>query len=232
MPYPDSSSENSLFDVSCDGIGHDLIGKTLVKHLATWIEKDKDAHFNENFPAAEFRLWNARLEDVPWDDVSGLVLTGGNDISLGYLKQEVPDPALIIEPNETRDAWDFAALKKALEIDLPILAICRGHQVLNVALGGTLLLDIPGHKDLKYDNVQTLRHASGVEIKIPRVNSSHHQAIDKLGDGLEIEAWYTEDDVIEQVRLKNHPFVFGAQYHPERDLLYRPIFDAFISHLR
>jgi putative glutamine amidotransferase len=101
-----------------------------------------------------------------------------------------------------------------------------------VALGGTLHLDIPNHDSLKFQNVQPLRYANGAALQIPRVNSSHHQALDQLGTGLEIEAWCADDDVIEQARLRDYPFGLGVQYHPERDPLYQPLFDAFADHLR
>jgi putative glutamine amidotransferase len=205
-----------------------------MKHIATWIEKDRDKHFNEVFAGTDFRVWNARVEDVPWDDVRGLMLTGGCDVSVDYLTQPVPDPEQIKNPEPARDKWEFSVIHPALEKGLPIFAICRGHQVLNVALGGTLLLDIPGHDlpEQKYGNVQELRFADSAKIRIPRVNSSHHQAIHKLGDGLEIEAWHAIDDIIEQVRLRNYPFCLGVQYHPERDAIYKPLFDAFLEQVQ
>ncbi len=205
-----------------------------MKHLATWIEKDRGQHFEELFQQPEYRLWNARVESVPWNDIQGLLLTGGCDISIDYLKQDVPNLAHIVNPDGPRDHWEFLALKQAFQTGLPILAICRGHQVLNVALGGTLFLDIPGHAlpEQKYGDLQELRHVPNATVKFERVNSSHHQAIDRLGDGLEVEAWHVGDDIIEQVRLKNYPFCLGAQYHPERGIIYKPIFDAFLEHVR
>jgi putative glutamine amidotransferase len=206
-----------------------------MKHLVTWIEKDRGKHFDELFENSPFRLWNARVEeDIPWDDIGGLLLSGGSDISAEWLKQPVPDPALIREPDAARDKWEFPTLSRALAEEMPILAICRGHQVLNVGLGGTLLLDIPGHNlpEQKYGNLQKLRFASSARIQIPEVNSSHHQAIGDLATGLEVEAWHVGDDVIEQVRLKNYPFCLGVQYHPERGAIYRPLFDAFLQHVR
>jgi len=204
-----------------------------MKPIATWMEKDRGKHFDELFTGTDFQLGNAREEEVPWDDVRGLLLSGGSDISIDHLTQVVPDAALIRKPDPARDKWEFSALHQALAGGLPILAICRGHQVLNVALGGTLLLDIPGHNlpEQKYGNVQELRHSPTAQVRIPRVNSSHHQAIGKLGDGLDIEAWHVVDDVIEQVRLRDYPFCLGVQYHPERDAIYRPLFDAFLEHV-
>jgi putative glutamine amidotransferase len=104
--------------------------------------------------------------------------------------------------------------------------------VLNVALGGTLHLDIPGHDKLKFQNVQPLRYVNGAKIQIPHVNSSHHQALDRFGAGLVVEARCAEDEVIEQARLRDYPFGLGVQYHPERDPLYQALFDAFVENIR
>ena len=203
-----------------------------MKHIATWIEKDRSKHFDELFAGSDFRVWNAREEDVPWHDIGGLMLTGGSDISAEYLSQPIPDPALILDPDPARDKWEFAFIHKALADELPVLAICRGHQVLNVALGGTLLLDIPGHNlpEQKYADVQELTYTDAANIRFSHVNSSHHQAIDRLGDNLEIEARHAVDGIVEQVRLRNYPFCVGVQYHPERGSIYRPLFEAFFKH--
>lgn len=205
-----------------------------MKHIATWIEKDRGKHFDELGAAYDLRLWNARVEEVPWDEVRGLLLSGGTDISAEFLTQSVADPALIHEPDAARDKWELPAVHKTLADGLPILAICRGHQVLNVALGGTLLLDISGHNfpEQKYGNLQELRYESNAQVRFPFVNSSHHQAIDKLGGGLEVEAWHAVDHIIEQVSLRDYPFCFGVQYHPERDMIYRPLFDAFLEQVK
>ena len=116
---------------------------------------------------------------------------------------------------------------------MPILTVCKGTQVLNVALGGTLHLDIPGHDlpEMKTHNVQRLRFAANASVRFERVNSSHHQAVDRLGTGLEVEAWSSTDGVIEQVRLKNYPYAVGVQYHPERDSSYKALFEQFIGEI-
>ena len=203
-----------------------------MKQIATWIRECDAAPFERVFQSySGVRFWNARVEQVP-ERVEGLLLTGGSDISAEFLRQPVPDPRLIEDADAARDAWEFAALGRALQQRLPLFAICRGLQVLNVALGGTLHLDIPNHDKLKFENVQPLRYADGASLQIPRVNSSHHQALDQLGSGLEIEAWCADDDVIEQARLRDYPFGLGVQYHPERDPLYHPLFDAFVHHVR
>ena len=205
-----------------------------MKLIATWIRECDAAPFERVFRSHPgVRFWNARTEAAP-EQIHGLLLTGGSDISREFLRQPVPDPRVIEEPDPARDAWEFVIVPRTLRQRLPLFAICRGLQVLNVALGGTLHLDIPNHDnpELKFQNVQPLRYANGASLQIPRVNSSHHQALDQLGSGLEIEAWCADDDVIEQARLRDYPFGLGAQYHPERDPLYDPLFDAFIHHVR
>ncbi len=198
-----------------------------MKSVATWIRECDEAPFARVFSAYPgLRLWNARTEKVP-EEISGLLLTGGSDISAEFLRQPVPDPKLIEDADPARDAWEFPALARALEKRLPVLAICRGLQVLNVALGGTLHLDIPQHDSDKFNNVQPLRYVPGAPIQFARVNSSHHQALDRLGEGVVVEAWHAEDGTIEQAHLRDYPFGLAVQYHPERDPLYRPLFDAF-----
>src|SRR5207248_3218769 len=174
---------------------------------------------------------NARTCDVHLENAAGLLLTGGPDIAADFLRQKVSDPALIEDAEPQRDAWEFAAVEKALARGIPVLAICKGMQVLNVALGGTLHLDVRNHRgpDLKFSNVQPLRFSDAAIQRFERVNSSHHQAVDRLGDGLEIEAWCATDDVIEQVRLRDYPFALGVQYHPERGKIYDGLFDDFIA---
>lgn len=163
---------------------------------------------------------------------AGLLLTGGPDISAEFLGQPVPDPSIIEEPEPARDRWEFAALQIALERTLPILAICKGVQLLNVGLGGTLHLDIPGHNapELRDGNLQTLRYAdTAAAPRFDTVNSSHHQALDKLGEGLEVEARSPADDIIEQVRLRDYPYCLGVQFHPERHARYAPLFQEFFD---
>jgi putative glutamine amidotransferase len=214
--------------------------------LATWIrEKDEPVFAPWFADRPGLDVPNARRLPPPDDGAAlpagadGLLLTGGPDISAEFLHQPIPNPALIEEPEPERDRWEFAALREALARGLPVFAICKGHQVLNVALGGTLHLDIPGHEDpaLRDGDLQALRYARDVppEARFACVNSSHHQAIDRLGEGLEIEAWSASDGIIEQVRLRGYPYALGVQYHPERGARYAPLFDAFfdqMTHLR
>lgn len=204
--------------------------------LATWLrQKDEKwfAPFFAKHPGIE--ICDARKIEVPIADVDGLLLTGGSDIAPEFLKQPIPDPSVLekdVDP--VRDRWEFAAVDQALARGLPILAICKGMQVLNVALGGTLKLDIPGHKlpEQKDNDVQSLRSQKGAEHRFEKVNSSHHQALDSLGERLEVEAWCLDDDILEQVRLRDYWFAIGVQYHPERGTIYDSLFEDFFSRLK
>jgi putative glutamine amidotransferase len=203
-----------------------------MKNVASWIRASDAEIFAKVFSHyRDVRVWDARTEPVEWEKMNGLLLTGGQDVSGEYLRQAVSDPTLIQETDPARDGWEFDHLERALAAKLPVFAICRGFQVLNIALGGTLHLDIPNHDDHKHENVQPLIYNAGVPHQFAKVNSSHHQALDRLGEGLVIEAKCATDGVIEQVHLRDYPFVLGVQYHPERDPLYRELFDDFVRRL-
>jgi putative glutamine amidotransferase len=156
--------------------------------------------------------------------LDGLVLTGGGDLDpVSY--GETPRPEVGgVDP--VRDGSEQALLAAALAADMPVLAICRGLQILNVARGGTLhqhLPDVVGHDGH--------RHAPSVfgEVKVTTMPDSataaifgagvtvlccHHQSIDRLGTGLTPTA-FADDGVIEAVELPGPPFVLGVQWHPE-----------------
>lgn len=210
----------------------------VMSFLATWVRVKDDPRFAPWFAARpDIAVRNARVEDADVASAKGLLLTGGPDISAQFLGQPVADPTVIEDAEPDRDAWEMAAARLALERGLPIFAICKGVQILNVALGGTLFLDVPGHRDqeARFGNVQPLRYDAAVAgaggAWFERVNSSHHQALDRLGDGLAVEAWSAADGIVEQVRRRDYPYCLGVQYHPERDLVYRPLFDAFFAAL-
>src|SRR5437868_9145113 len=166
-------------------------------NVATWIRPKDEKWFRRAFAQhSEVRLWNAMQEKVPLEKMDGLLLTGGADVAEEFLKQPVPDPSVLdTDVDPKRDRWEFAATADALERSLPIFAICKGMQLFNVALGGTLHLDIPGHNhpELRDKDLQELRTDTGAAHRFEKVNSSHHQALDKLADGLEVEAWSAKD---------------------------------------
>ena len=204
-------------------------------NLATWIRRKDEKWFQPFFAKhPDVHVFDAGKGDVSMDEVDGLLLTGGSDIAPEFLRQEIVDPTLIDKDTDpARDRWEFEAIPKALARGLPILGICRGIQVLNVALGGTLKLDIPGHKlpEQKDYDIQLLRYDTAASHRFEKVNSSHHQAVDRVADGFEVEAWCATDDIIEQMRLQNYPFALAVQYHPERGKIYDPLFEDFFERL-
>jgi putative glutamine amidotransferase len=201
--------------------------------LATWLREKDEKWFQPFFAKrSEIEIRNARKDKVTIADVDGLLLTGGSDIAPDFLKQPIPDPSVLDQDVDlVRDRWEFAAVDVALARGLPVLAICKGMQLLNVALGGTLTLNIPGHKfpEQKDNDIQPLRSETRAAHRFDKVNSSHHQAVDRLGTGLEVESWCVTDDIVEQIRLRNYPFAVGVQYHPERGKIYDSLFEDFFS---
>src|SRR2546423_1325030 len=129
--------------------------------LATWMRRKDEKYFAPFFaghPGVE--IWNAANREVPTAKMDGLLLTGGADISPEFLNQEIADVSVIEkDADPKRDGWEFNAVKEAMARELPILAICKGMQLFNVALGGTLYLDIRGHNlpEQKNRDVQPLR---------------------------------------------------------------------------
>jgi len=168
--------------------------------------------------------------------VRGLVLTGGEDVEPARYGA-TPHPKLE-EPDPARDAAELALIAAARERRLPILAICRGIQILNVALGGTLYQDLaserPGPIAHTGDDVRhTVRIEPGsllertLGVGSATVNSRHHQAIRDLAPGLRAVAW-AEDGLIEAVEPADAaaPWTLAVQWHPE-DLNERALFDGF-----
>jgi putative glutamine amidotransferase len=204
-----------------------------MRNLATWLRPKDEKWFNPIFARyPDVKVWNALSQDVPLAEMDALLLTGGSDLARQFLRQEVPDPSVLdkdIDPK--RDAWEFAAIPAVLEREVPLLAICRGMQTLNVALGGTLKLDIAGHNlpEQKDHDIQSLRTDRGARHRFETVNSSHHQALEAVAPGCEVEAWCAADDIVEQMRLRDYPFCLAVQYHPERGRIYDALFHDFFS---
>ncbi len=161
------------------------------------------------------------------DGVDGLILTGGSDVDPSTYGDE-PHPATD-QPAGDRDHWEFALLGEALRRGMPVLGICRGAQVLNVALGGTLhqhLPDILGHIGHQQGNAvfsgSTVRTVPGSRLagvigEAAAVQCYHHQGVDALGDGLVVSA-RDADGVIEALELPGDHFIVAVQWHPEETL--------------
>jgi putative glutamine amidotransferase len=156
---------------------------------------------------------------------SGLLLMGGTDVNPQRYGQE--RRAEVDTPDDERDEVELGLVREALERDLPILAICRGLQLLNVYHGGTLIqhLDDAVHDPETEDKaviahgvvLESESHLASIygEQKL-RVNSRHHQAVDRPGEGLRVSARDAEtSSVIEGLEQVNRKFVVGVQWHPE-----------------
>lgn len=176
---------------------------------------------------------------------AGILLPGGGDVDpLQYGEEAIPENGRV-EP--VIDAIDLFLAHHALAQGKPILAICRGCQVLNVAAGGTLIQDLLTQGSVKVQHFQKAPrwHAShyitlakgsrlagilGVEKLL--VNSFHHQAVQLLGQGM-VAVAHATDGVVEAIEMPEHPFALGVQWHPEVMVEHHPqqgrIFDAFIA---
>lgn len=184
------------------------------------------------------------------DAVDGLVLSGGEDVSPA-LYGASRHPALG-EVNDERDRWELALTTAARDRRLPLFAICRGIQVLNVALGGTLIQDIPsecpaalshaprGPRDARVHDVSIdadSRIAGAVHAATIAVNSIHHQAIARIAPGLRATAW-SPDGIVEGAEWEGDDWwAVGVQWHPEEmtktpESWDRGLFDAFRERLR
>ncbi len=184
------------------------------------------------------------------DALDGLLLQGGADMSPKSYGETPINP--MWAGDEVRDAYEIELFHEFVTQGKPVFGICRGHQVINVALGGKLFQDIAtqcpdkgSHRDeSKYENhfhdVRILpntwlaRLYPGVDVK--RINTIHHQAIKSIGEGLVPEAVSEPDGIVEAIRWEGHSFVVGVQWHPEfmdpKDAALidsRPLLRAFLS---
>jgi putative glutamine amidotransferase len=178
-------------------------------------------------------------------DLDGVLLTGGGDVDPVFYGAERHPAVHDAEPG--RDEFEIDLARRALDANLPLLAICRGSQVLNVAAGGTLIQDIPTQittavehrletpKDgiahvVRLATGSVLSRALGGMETCP-VNSRHHQAVGKVGLQLLTSAT-APDGVVEAIEAAGARFCLGVQWHPEnfwRTGEFKPLFDAFIE---
>lgn len=182
------------------------------------------------------------------DRLDGLLLSGGADIDPAFYGEERLPVCEETEPE--RDRLELALTRQALQLDVPIFGICRGMQLLNVACGGALYQDLPtqapesqrhtwGDQDHPRDyRAHNITVASGSRLATllgsdaHPVNSLHHQAVSRLGDGLAITAW-APDGVAEGMELADHPYALAVQFHPEElaptDPASHALFVAFVE---
>ncbi|OBA92419.1 gamma-glutamyl-gamma-aminobutyrate hydrolase, partial [Mycobacteriaceae bacterium 1482268.1] len=164
------------------------------------------------------------------DGLDGLILTGGRDVDpAAYGQQRHPATDEPVEANRERDGWEIALAAGAIRRGIPLLGICRGAQVLNVALGGTLhqhLPDVLGHTHHQQGNAvfttSVVRTVAGTRLAsligdTSEVQCYHHQAIDRLAGDLVVSA-QSDDGVVEAVEIPSGDFVLAVQWHPEERL--------------
>ncbi|MDR2990842.1 MAG: gamma-glutamyl-gamma-aminobutyrate hydrolase family protein [Burkholderiaceae bacterium] len=206
----------------------------LESHMAQWIMSHGVVALMIPFsdsqapPARKRPLNRSILADLV-DQLDGLVLQGGVDIHPNRYGQQPWQPGADAACDPVRDAYELELLGGFIHADKPVLGICRGAQLINVHFGGTLVQDIPSqwpdalaHYDpQRYDHLthdvcpepgSLLEHIYGGALR--RVVSIHHQCVQRLGNGLTIEA-FSPDGVPEAIRHRGYRFVVGVQWHPE-----------------
>ena len=181
------------------------------------------------------------------NEIHGLLLTGGGDVDPALYGEDRHPATDDAEPG--RDEFEIDLARRAMDADLPVLAICRGAQVLNVAAGGTLVQDIPSevrselaHRipEPKDAVAHGVRVTSGSQLdramngRVERVNSRHHQSIARLGPGLVASAT-APDGVVEAIERESATWCVGVQWHPEnfwRTGEFAPLFESFVAAAR
>jgi gamma-glutamyl-gamma-aminobutyrate hydrolase PuuD len=226
-----------------------IVGITTDIQLATfgaWTEES--ALVPADYTRAVERAGGRPLLVPPSDDglaetldiLDGLVLSGGSDLDpANYGQDHHPETKGVIEE---RDRAELALLHGALERDMPVLAVCRGSQVLNVGLGGDLVQHLPevvGHDDHKHTPGEYADHDVSLEPgtrlgellgdRAP-VKSHHHQGFGRIGSGLR-EAARAEDGTVEALEDPSHSFALGVLWHPEAGEDTR-LFEAFVEEAR
>jgi putative glutamine amidotransferase len=176
---------------------------------------------------------------VVLDGLDGLILTGGRDVQpelYGAERHPLTD-----DPRPDRDAWELALFEGAEERRMPVLAICRGLQLVNVARGGTLLQHLPDALGTERYRVgggvfatntvaidEGTRLAALVGSGELDVHSYHHQGVDRLGDGLVVTA-RTDDGLVQAVESDGEGYLVGVQWHPEENIEDRRLFAGLVA---
>ena len=202
-----------------------ITGELDAAHWGNWIREAVISPVSYTRAVARAGGTPVVLPPVPPDSVpalvtglDGLVFTGGRDINPGLYDQQRVDETDL--PEHRRDRFELALMRAAVEADLPFLGIGRGLHVLTVARGGTLTQHVPAHRpdrvrymphDVILADDSQLARLLGAKVQVP---AAHHQAPDRLGDGLTMAGW-SPDDVVEALEVTGHRFGVGVHWHPE-----------------
>jgi gamma-glutamyl-gamma-aminobutyrate hydrolase PuuD len=240
-PQPDAKGiQSKTLQYLEQSVAHWVMSRDVLVFMVPTVDKDGLLH------RSEVRLADyARVLD-------GLVLQGGADVSPSTYGETPLAPQWA--GDRLRDVYEMELVHEFIEAGKPVLGICRGAQLINVAFGGTLYQDIPSqlaeaqvhvtdayekHRhDIRFEPGSGLaRLYRGVEK--PVVTSIHHQSVKALGRGLRVEAWSEPDGVVEAIRANGKSYVFAVQWHPEfhhpaeRSLLdSAPILEEFLQAAR
>ena len=164
-----------------------------------------------------------------FDSCDGFVLTGGIDVHPDFYQNDRVDYPNTTVFNESRDLFEMQVFEYARQQNKPVLAICRGLQLVNIALGGNLIQDLQengfanhrkgsdGDREHKIEVRAGTLLAQIAGVQHGFVNSAHHQGLDQIAEGLYVSA-FSEDGVVEAIEYKdaNKPFLLAVQWHPER----------------
>lgn len=213
-------------------------------------EKYKNAILHYDSDIEVIDLWSMKYDAAlkAISEADGLILSGGPDVHPGNFGRAADTAQCSIDLY--RDTLEFELIKYAIKREIPILGICRGLQILNVALGGSLIVDIPSEvinytvhqidSGDAYHQIKIAEHSiiyNNIGLNEFEVNSNHHQAINKLSDQL-IATAYTSDNIIEafEYKDKSKPFLLAVQWHPERmdldSIMSKSIFKTFIKEVK
>jgi putative glutamine amidotransferase len=216
-PQPDAKGiQSKTLHYLEQSVAHWVMSREVLVFMVPTVDKDGLLHRSE-----------VRLADYA-RALDGLVLQGGADVSPSTYGETPLAPQWA--GDRLRDVYEIELVHEFIEAGKPILGICRGAQLINVAFGGTLYQDIPtqlpGSQVHVTDSYEKHRHdirfepGSGLArlyrgVQQPTVTSIHHQSIKTLGRGLRVEAWSEPDGVVEAIRANGKGYVFAVQWHPE-----------------